>query len=127
MTIDPNLVSKDIYPCNVEELDQRVVRGGWTYYVHAVKRPSTLGKAPLSAAAGLTASLFGALVEAGLDWKARNDAWTVGVVRVGYIGSWNDQAPRVIHRESLVAGETPEVRIAELVEQAESGFFDPTS
>jgi hypothetical protein len=127
MTVDPNLVSKDMYLCNVEELDQRVVRGGWTHYVHAVKRPRTLGKAPLSAASGLTASLLGALVEAWLNWRARNNAWTLGIVRLGYIGSWNDQAPRVIHRESLTAGETPETRIAELVEQVQSGFFDPAS
>ena len=61
-----------------------------------------------------------------LDWRARGRPWTVGVVRLGYIGGWNDQNPRVVHRESF-DGNDPTVRIAELAADAAAGRFHPAS
>ena len=39
MAVDPEVVQRDMFVCEVGDLDQRVVKDGWTYYVQAVKRP----------------------------------------------------------------------------------------
>ena len=125
MAVDPDLVVKDMYPLAVGDLDQRVVRGGWTYYVHAVRRPRSLGQAPFSAYGDLGAAFFGALVDGVLDWRARRNPWTVGVVRIGYIGSWRAQKPVVVHPETLAVGQEPAGLIADLVDQIRAGAFAP--
>ena len=68
-----------------------MIRGGWTYYVHAVKRARSLGHLPLSASGDWWSAIVGGAIEAFLGWRARNNPWTIGVVRAGYVGRWNDQ------------------------------------
>jgi hypothetical protein len=123
MAVDPSLVLKDMYPFDVGDHDERVVRDGWTYYVQAVKRPRSLGRPGLGESGGIGEAVVGGLIDLFLEWRARNNPWTVGVVRIGYIGSWNDQTPVVVYREVLAVGEKPAARVAGLVRKVQAGEF----
>lgn len=126
MAVDSELVQKDMYQVEVGDLDQRIVREGWTYYIHAVKRPGRLGRPPLQSDSLLGELLFVLPLELFLDWRARRRPLAVGVVRLGHIGSWNDQTPKVVHREILERVD-PSMRIAELADDVSLGRFHPAS
>jgi hypothetical protein len=125
MAVDPALVEKDMYGPHVGELDERVVRGGWTYYVQAVKRPGRLGVSPPSSDSLLAELLIVLPLEAIAERRARRRPWTVGVVRIGDIATWNDREPVVVHREELPLGEDPSDAIAALAADAAAGRFAP--
>jgi hypothetical protein len=127
VAIDPEVVQKDMYLAEVGDLDRRIVRDGWTYYIHAVTRPGRLGRPPLTSNSLLGDLLLVAPIDLFLDWRARRRPWTIGVVRFGYVGGWNDQTPKVIHRETLEDGVDPSTRIAELAADVTAGRFDPAT
>lgn len=124
MTVDPELVQKDMYLGTVGDLDQRIVNDRWTYYIHAVKRPRQLGRAPFTSGSLLGDLVIGVPLELFLDWRARHQPWTVGVVRMGYVGGWNDQRPEVVFQETL-DGVDPAARIAQLAADVKAGRFQP--
>lgn len=53
--------------------------------------------------------------------------WTVAVVRMGYVGSWNDLSPTVVHQEELAPAEAPDACIEALVADVRVGRFHPAS
>jgi hypothetical protein len=126
VAVDPELVRKDMYLGEVGDHDQRIVRDGWTYYVQAVKRPGRLGRPPLTSNSLLGDLLIVLPLELLLDWRSRGRPWTIGVVRLGYIGGWNDQRPKVVHRETF-AGADLSARVTELIVDVSAGRFHPDS
>jgi hypothetical protein len=124
VAVDDALVTKDMFHAERWEHDQRVVARGWTYYVQATRRPGRLGRAPLSSDSLIGDLLIVLPLELFLDWRARGRPWTIGVVRSGYIGTWNEQRWRVVHRETCTDAD-PTARIGELVADAAGGRFHP--
>ena len=131
--IDPADVRKDMYPGSAPgPLDQRIVRGGWTYYVRATKKPRSLthdADAGAGAAAGTVGGLFGLLAMVPLVLvvrvRDRSRPWTVAVIRMGHVASWNDLKPTVLHREKVAPGDSPANRIAALTHEVRAGRFEP--
>lgn len=126
MAVDRTLIAKDMYDGTVGDLDQRVVEDGWTYYIHAVKRPGQLGRTARASAYPLGDLLIGIPLELFLDWRARRRPWTIGVVRFGSVGGWSDRTPRVVHTESF-DGDDPSARITELAADVSEGRFHPAA
>ncbi len=62
MAVDRKLVLENMFPFEVRDLDERVVRDGWTYYVQAVKRPGSLGRRPLSDSGGVGEAVVGVVI-----------------------------------------------------------------
>jgi hypothetical protein len=58
-------------------------------------------------------------------WAAKHRPWTVAVVRLGSVSTWNDIRPKVVFREVLPEDVEPTARIADLVEEIQSGRFRP--
>ena len=146
--IDPGDVRTDMYSGSAPEaFDERLVLSGWTYYVRATKNPSGLVRdkdwgSGLDIGAGAADDFGGFLVflallaalPAGVMGvravrRPREDkrSWTVAVVRMGYVGSWNDLRPEVVHREEVSREDSPEPRIAALVADVRAGKFHPAA
>lgn len=110
---------------SLRDHDERVELDGWTYYVRGVRRESEL--LPRRAVTADLLMELPVLAYRGVKWLAtRNRPWTVAVVRLGSVQTWNDVRPEVVHREVLPPGQAPGGRIGELVEQVESGRYAPT-
>lgn len=124
MAVDPELVRRDLYLPAVGEHDRRVVHDGWTYYVQAVRRPRTLGR-PAPAVGGVGELVLVLPVVWCLGLLARRRPWTVGVVRLGDVATWNDPKPVVVHRETTVDPD-PTATIDRLVAEIETGRFAPS-
>lgn len=126
VAVDDQQRRHDLYDVPLRSHDERVEEGSWTYYVRGVKRDDELlprvtlwGEllvdVPMLAARGIKR-----LVSRGVPW-------TVAVVRLGSVKTWNDAKPEVVHREVLPAGDGAEARIAQLVDEVKAGRFTPTT
>ncbi|WP_157181154.1 hypothetical protein [Actinopolymorpha alba] len=102
--------------------DVCVARGGWIFYVRGVK----VGE-PFVGNLTWDGSLVGLILlpimkgAAFLFW-GRVKTWKVGVVRVKDT-KWGGRI-RVVYKERLTAGQSPNLRIAELVAAVNDGTFD---
>lgn len=121
--IDDADVVRDMVPFSPEELDERVARGDWVYYVRAVKRGSALSRSIGHGADPVGLVLLLPLI--GLWSLAQRRArWKVGVVRVPAPSGWKSDRARVLHKELLAEGASPEARVEALVRDVRAGRFD---
>lgn len=125
VAVDDQRRRDDLYEVNLRPHDERLEVGGWTYYVRAVKRESEFTRRSGWLAGELLIDLPLLGFRAVRRLLGRREPWTVGVVRLGSVKTWNDLTPKVMHREDLVRGEDPAGRIAELVEEVRAGRFAP--
>jgi hypothetical protein len=127
MAVDESMRRRDMYDARLTPHDQRVERGGWVYYVRAVKWERDF-----------TRDLFQPggeplydIVRLAVQWvrRARSGRrpWMVGVVRIGDVSTWNDFRPHVAHQETLPPGQSPQARIGELARKAQDGAFAPSA
>ena len=125
--VDPALAQRDMYDVDLRDVDERVERGDWVFYVRAVKRRRELTRREWDGRG------FNLLAE-GMMWafntlRRRMNAkrsWQVGVVRLGNVSSWRDHRPVVVHLEQVARDANLNPTIALLVAQIEAGQFDPS-
>lgn len=125
VAVDEQRRRDDLYDVTLRPHDERVEAGGWTYYVRGVRDNGEL----LPRLRPTTGDLLvdGALlVSRGIKrLTRRKDRWTVGVVRLGSVSTWNNVQPQVVHREALAPGQEPEPRVAELIAEVKVGRHAP--
>lgn len=115
----------DLYDVTLRPHDQRVEVAGWIYYVRGVKRDEEL--LPRVALWGEVLVDVPILAARGIKrLVSRRVPWTVAVVRLGSVKTWNGVKPEVVHKEVLPTGEDAGPRIGELVEDVKAGWFAPT-
>ncbi len=106
--------------------DQRVQRGGWVYYIRAVKWEQDFTARGVQPGGELLVDALRLVTRALRRARSGRRPWVIGVVRIGDVSTWNDRTPRVVCRETLGRGHAPQTRIAELVVRAQNGEYAPT-
>lgn len=123
MSVSAERAIEDMYwPVQLTEVDERVVRDGWVYYVRAVKLRRDLYPGGRYADAHPVARLLNLVV----DIVVTHRPWKVGIACRGEISTFNDERVRILLCEQLPEGVTLEARIAELVRQVRAGAIAPS-
>lgn len=125
MTIDEDQRRRDLYEVALRAHDARVECDGWIYYVRGVKRDSEFTGLSGWITSALSIEVALLLLRPLQRLVDRRKPWTVGVVRLGSVATWNSLTPKVVHREVLPAGEHPARRIDDLLAEAHDGRFAP--
>jgi hypothetical protein len=123
VAVDEQRRRDDLYDVKLRPHDVRAEIGGWTYYVRGVrsKREFLPRMTPVIGELLVDVPL---LIAAGLERLiSRRRGWTVGVVRMGSVKTWNDVRPVVVHQETLPPRQDPGPRIAELLLEVEAGSY----
>ncbi len=116
--------AKDMVPFSPGEHDVRIPRGDWVFYVRAVRRGSAVrggGSVLPGDPVELLMLLSLGAVSAFVDHRLR---WKVAVVRGPSPRSWKTDRLRILHKELLAAGGSPEQRVEELADEVRAGRFD---
>ena len=123
MAVDEQRRRDDLYDVRLRPHDVRAEIGGWTYYVRGVRNARELlpRTTPIIGELLIDVPL---LIAAGVErLLSRQRGWTVGVVRMGSVKTWNDVRPVVLHQQTLPPRQDPGPRIAELLREVEAGRY----
>jgi hypothetical protein len=125
VAVDESERHHDMYDARLGPHDQRVQRGGWDYYIRAVKWEQDFTARGVQPGGELIVDALRLVARGVRRARSSRRPWVVGVVRIGDVATWNDRTPRVVCRETLGARQEPPTRIAELVVRAQNGEYAP--